>query len=179
MNLKVHPEKCLVGADMVPYLGHNVSAYGLTPQMAKVEAIRNIAMPTTVSLLRAAMGQFVYYSGYNPMHSAQAQPLNARLCKAHAAQLVWDQECQVAYDELKASLCTEGKAIKAYNPALPLSLHTDWSNRGIGAVLGQVLVQGGERSTWSLASAGRSTSISATTRPTRVRCWRWCGPARL
>ena len=73
---------------MVPYLGHNVSAYGLTPQLAKVEAICNMAVPTTVSLLRAAIGFFVYYSGYNPNHSAHAQPLNARLCKEHAAQLV-------------------------------------------------------------------------------------------
>ena len=40
VDLIVHHEKCLIGADMVPYLGHNVSAYGLTPQLAKVEAIR-------------------------------------------------------------------------------------------------------------------------------------------
>ena len=145
VSLRVHPEKCLIGADMVPYLGHNVSAYGLTPQLAKVEAIRNMAVPTTVSLLRAAIGFFVYYSGYNPNHSAQAQPLNARLCKEHAAQLVWDQDCQQAFDELKGNLCKEGLAQKAYDPTLPLSLHTDWSNRGIGAVLGQVLVPGGDK----------------------------------
>ena len=59
VDLRVHPEKCLIAADMVPYLGHNVSAYGLTPQLAKVEAIRNMAVPTMVSLLRAAIGFFV------------------------------------------------------------------------------------------------------------------------
>ena len=155
VDLKVHPEKCLVGADMVPYLGHNVSAYGLTPQMAKVEAIRNMAVPTTVALLRAALGCFVYYSGYNPMHSAQAQPLNARLRKEHAAQLVWDKECQNAFDELKANLCKEGLAIKAYDPALPLVLHTDFSNRGLGVVLGQVLVLGGDKE-YMVASISRS-----------------------
>ena len=46
---------------MVPYLGHNVSAYGLTSQLTKVEAIRNMAVPTTVSLLCAVIGFFVYY----------------------------------------------------------------------------------------------------------------------
>ena len=55
VDLRVHSEKCLIGAGM----GHNVSAYGLTPQLAKVEAIRNMAVPTMVSLLRAAIGFFV------------------------------------------------------------------------------------------------------------------------
>ena len=41
VDLRVHSEKCLIGAGM----GHNVSAYGLTPQLAKVEAIRNMAVP--------------------------------------------------------------------------------------------------------------------------------------
>ena len=71
--------------------------------------------------------------------------LNARLCKEHAAQLVWDQGFQQAFDDLKVNLSKEGLAQKAYDPKLPLSLHTDWSNRGIGAVLGQVLVPGGDK----------------------------------
>ena len=51
---------------------------------------------------------------------------------------MWDQVAQDAYDTIKTNLCKPGLAIKAYDPALPLALHTDWSKNGIGAVLAQV-----------------------------------------
>ena len=138
VSFMVHPEKCLFGSDMVPYLGHNVSSWGLTPQACKIEAIRNMPIPDSISALRSTLGYFLYYSGYNPNHAAQAAPLNNKLKKEHTAKLVWDEDAQVAYDALKANLCEPGRAIKAYDPALPLSLYTDWSCRGIGAVLAQV-----------------------------------------
>jgi len=41
-NLKAHPDKTVVGAATVEFLGHNVSAHGLLPNKAKILATRNL-----------------------------------------------------------------------------------------------------------------------------------------
>jgi len=44
-NLKAHPDKTVVGAATMEFLGHNVSAHGLLPYDAKILAIRNLNLP--------------------------------------------------------------------------------------------------------------------------------------
>ena len=51
---------------------------------------------------------------------------------------------QFAFDALKKEVCTEGKVLRHQNSDEPLILHTDRSNVGIGAVLGQVDDAGNE-----------------------------------
>jgi hypothetical protein len=51
-NLKAHPDKTVIGAATVEFLGHNVSQHGLLPNEAKVLAIRTLPAPTCVSELR-------------------------------------------------------------------------------------------------------------------------------
>ncbi len=48
VGLRVHPEKTIVGADVVEFLGHMVSAAGMQPTEAKVSAMRALAPPTNV-----------------------------------------------------------------------------------------------------------------------------------
>ena len=69
-GLKAHPEKCILGTDVIPFLGHNVSAWGLTPQACKIQAILELPAPTTVSELRSCLGLFRYYACYSPNYSA-------------------------------------------------------------------------------------------------------------
>ena len=60
-GLKVHPGKCAFAVDKIDFLGHCVSAEGLSPQQEKVSAVRDLPAPTDISSLRSALGLFSYY----------------------------------------------------------------------------------------------------------------------
>ena len=134
-GLRAHPEKSVFGAQVVSYLGHAVSEVGLTPQEAKVQAIKEMRPPVNKDEVRAVLGFLGYYRCYCPGFSSLAQPLNALL--AGGAVWQWGPEQQHAFEALKGELCTEGKVLRHLDPGRPLLLHTDWSKQGIGAVLGQ------------------------------------------
>ena len=60
-GLKVHPGKCVFAVDQIDFLGHCVSAEGLSPQQEKVSAVRDLPAPIDISSLRSALGLFSYY----------------------------------------------------------------------------------------------------------------------
>jgi len=135
-NLKAHPDKIVLAAATVEFLGHNVSAHGLLPNEAKILAIKALPEPTCVSELRSVLGLLNYYRCYVPNFSTIAHPLNNLL--KDATPWEWGTAQQNAFDKLKDEICTEGKALKHFDPKRPTILHTDWSKLGIGAVLGQI-----------------------------------------
>ena len=55
-GLKTHPDKTVICANVVEFLGHNVSELGLPPSEAKVAAVRNLKPPTNVSEMRSVLG---------------------------------------------------------------------------------------------------------------------------
>jgi hypothetical protein len=81
VGLRIHPGKCVFGADAVEFLGHTVSTAGTTPSHAKVKAIMDLPTPGNVPALRSALGLFNYYRCYVPNYSAIAQPLHDLLQK--------------------------------------------------------------------------------------------------
>jgi len=152
-NLKAHPDKTIVGAASVEFLGFNISAYGIRPEDAKVQAIRDMRAPTNVAEVRSIMGFYNYYRCFVPNFSAIARPIYA-LTK-ETVKWQWGPAEQDAFNALKQELCTPGKAIKHIDPENPLILHTDWSKNGIGAVLGQKDEVGNE---YMVACISRSLS---------------------
>ena len=80
-GLKVHPGKCVFGADSIDFLGHRISARKLEPQADKLAAVRDLQAPTNMSGLRAALGLFSYYRKFVPNFSTIAFPLNALMKK--------------------------------------------------------------------------------------------------
>ena len=77
VGLKVHPGKCVFGADSIDFLGHRISARKLEPQLDKLAAVRDLPAPTDLSGLRAALGLFSYYHKFVANFSTIAFPLNA------------------------------------------------------------------------------------------------------
>ena len=142
VGLKIHPEKSRFACSVVEYLGFNVSKFGLTPHQAKVAAIAALKPPTNVSELRSVLGLMCYYRRFVPNFSSAAEPLN-RLLKKNVP-FDWGDEQQAALDHLKTMLTTEGLALKRVDSSKPLLLYTDWSQRGVGAVLAQTNDEGVE-----------------------------------
>ena len=140
-HLKVHPGKCQFAVDSIDFLGHHVSAAGLSPQAEKVAAVRDLAAPTDISSLRSALGLFSYYRKFVSGFSKIAAPLNELLRKGMAWK--WGSEQIAAFAELKDRLCS-AEVLRRPNPDLPYILTTDWSQKGMGAVLSQISTEGKE-----------------------------------
>ncbi|PNH01097.1 Retrovirus-related Pol polyprotein from transposon [Tetrabaena socialis] len=82
-GLRAHPDKSIFAADVIEYLGHNLSTFGISPHQAKVAAIMGLQPPKNVSELRTQLGFINYYRCYCPQMSRIASDLNKLLKKDH------------------------------------------------------------------------------------------------
>ena len=141
LTLKVHPGKCVFGSDSIDFLGHRISAGKLEPQQDKLATVKDLPSPTDLSSLRAALGLFSYYRKFVLHFSSIAFPLNALLKKD--CRWEWGLEQEEAFLALKEQLCSEA-VLRLPDPYSPFILTTDWSQRGMGAILSQVNREGEE-----------------------------------
>ena len=134
-GLKLKPSKCFFAQKEVHYLGHVVSAAGVSPDPAKVEVVSSYPVPTNVKELRQFLGLANYYRRFVPDFSKIAEPLHKLLRKGNTYS--WYSACQEAFTALKHRLTTP--PILAYPDfKLPFLLYTDASDFALGAVLSQV-----------------------------------------
>lgn len=117
------------------YLGYIVSASGVHPDPAKIEAVSTYPVLNNVKKLRQFLGLANYYHRFVADYSNVAAPLHRLLTKENGFH--WDSNCQNAFDELKNRLVSP--------PILALPdfkkkfvLYTDASDSAIGAVLSQI-----------------------------------------
>ena len=96
--------------------------------------MRDLLAPTGLSGLRAALGLFSYYRKFVPHFSSIAFPLNA--LKKKDRQWEWGEPQEKAFLELKEQLCS-APVLRLPDPYSPFILTTDWSQRGMGAILSQ------------------------------------------
>lgn len=153
VGLRVHPEKSVFGAEQCEFLGHWLCPGKREPLKAKVAAICELSIPTNVPMLRSMLGIISYYRPFIPNFSIIARPLYDLTKKG--VQWEWTQAHQDAYDQLKMALCTPGLALHQVDESRKLILHTDWSQVGISAVLGQLDDANHE---YLIAAASRSTN---------------------
>ena len=135
-GLRAHPDKSIFGADVIEYLGHNLSTFGISPHHAKVSAILALPPPKNVSELRTQLGFINYYRCYIPRMSELAAPLN-ELLKA-GVPWRWGIEQEEAHRTIKEVFTQPNVVLKRIDYSKQLILHTDFSNKGIAAVLGQL-----------------------------------------
>lgn len=163
LKLKMH--KCHFLKKEVQYLGHRVSAEGISPDPEKVKCVEEWPTPKTVKELQSFLGLAGYYRRFIKDFAKIACPLNRLLTgispknsKRSGQQLItWDDACTEAFQTLKNAL-TSAPILAFADFNLPFVLYTDASNRGLGAVLCQI--QDGKERVIAFASR----SLSATER---------------
>ena len=134
-KLKLGAAKCTFAAKEVSYLGHRVTEEGLLPDPSLLAAIRDIPPPKTATEVRSFLGLAGYYHRYVKGFAAIAAPLHALTRKD--ALFHWSEDCQAAFDQLKARLTTS--PITAFPDfSQEFRLYTDASTAGLGAILAQV-----------------------------------------
>jgi transposase InsO family protein len=134
-GLFVKPSKCDWCQNSIKYLGHVISAEGLSPDPDKVAALAEMPAPTTVKQLQSFIGFVNYYRMFVRDFARICVPLYALLrAKVHWQ---WGARQQAAFEKLKTAIAN---AVLLIHPDFHLDfiLDTDGSQDGLGAVLSQV-----------------------------------------
>ena len=126
--------KCQFWLDKVAFLGHVISAKGISVDPQKIEAIMNWKPPMNVSEVHSFLGLAGYYRKIVDGFSKIATPLTNLLKKDQKFE--WSDTCQHSFEELRQRLTT------APVLALPSGkdgyvVYSDASRQGLGCVLMQ------------------------------------------
>lgn len=134
-NLKVNPAKCNFFSKSVTYLGHVISAEGITTDPEKISAVIDWPIPQTKKQVRGFLGFCSYYRRFVKGFSSIAKPLYALTDKQF--KFSWNEQCQRSFQELKRVM-TSSPVFSFPLEKGEFVLDTDASGFGIGAVLSQV-----------------------------------------
>ena len=134
-NLKLNPKKCFIAHESLKFLGHIVSAKGISIDYEKVKCMVEVRRPTTVKEIRSFLGLIGFYRRFIKDFSIIAKPLTSLTRKDVPYE--WTDECENAFIELKTRL-TKAPILKHYDQTKETRVHCDASLQGIAAVLIQV-----------------------------------------
>ncbi|WVZ54712.1 hypothetical protein U9M48_005470 [Paspalum notatum var. saurae] len=126
--------KCGFWLEKVAFLGHVLTAEGVSVDPEKVEAVTNWRTPRNVSEIRSFLGLAGYYRRFMENFSRIAKPMTGLL--KNNVPFEWDDNCEESFKCLKDKLTS--------TPVLTLpDLHKDFvvycdaSRQGLGCVLMQ------------------------------------------
>ena len=163
-NLKIKLKKCYFFQASVIFLGHVLSADGISANPEKVEKGRDWLVPSNAKELHSFLGLASYYCWFIPNFTHIAKclhqlvgPTNVKKTKGRREEVtalekskkldltvpkfVWTSEHQKAFDALKLALTT-APVLGFPDFEREFILETDASLRGLGAVLSQVDEEG-------------------------------------
>ena len=131
-HLRLNPDKFRFKVSAVRWMGHVLSDKGLQVDPAKVQAITDLPVPTSVVELKRFLGMVGYLSRFVPNISEVLAPL--RQLTQHKVDWFWSPACQAAFEKVKV-LLTSAPVLRFYDPRREATVQCDASKAGLGAVL--------------------------------------------
>lgn len=117
----------------IPFLGHQISAKGVSILASRVTDLLHMATPTDVAGVRTWLGAVGWCQSYLGMDYASVVSPLTDLTKLDQP-FVWGPAQQAAVDTIKKAL-TSSPVLQIFDPVLETAIVTDGSIRGVGAVL--------------------------------------------
>ena len=105
IRLKLRPSKCFLLQPKVPFLGHVISADGVSTDPDKIRAVEQWPTPSNVSDVRSFLGLASYYRRFIK-DFAETAPSWHRLTAKSIQRFQWSAECDRAFHRLKKKLVT-------------------------------------------------------------------------
>jgi hypothetical protein len=131
-RLVINQEKCVFGVAEVEFLGHHITAAGVSPIASRVAAIQQHPAPTTVKELQGFLGVINFYRRFIPA----AARIQLKGGPKPATAIPWTAYMQVAFAAAKAALTRCVRLIHPI-PGAEVALHMDASAEHISAALQQ------------------------------------------
>jgi hypothetical protein len=131
-GLKVKKSKCAFAKKEFAYLGHIISAQGVSTDKGKVAPIIKWQPPTNVKELRSFLGMTGYYRKFIKSYGIISRTLTDFLKKG--AQYVWNSKKEAAFQALKSALVT-APVLALPDFSKTFIVETDACSKGVGAVL--------------------------------------------
>ncbi|XP_052732478.1 uncharacterized protein LOC128196266 [Vigna angularis] len=126
--------KCEFWMKEVQFLGHVVSAGGISVDPAKVRAVLEWESPRSVTEVRSFMGLAGYYRRFIEGFSKIVAPLTQ--LTRNDQPFAWTDRCEASFQELKDKL-TSAPVLVIPDTAKPFVVYCDASHQGLGCVLMQ------------------------------------------
>ena len=147
-DIIVHPNKCVFGLPELDFLGHHVSAAGITPLSESVKAIQEFNLPQRQKQLRRFLGMVNFYHCFLPHCAMLLAPLNNLLAIGDAAKkstkevndsnlvIDWTDSTKAAFQVAKDALSNATLLVHPITNALT-NIMVDASDTAVGGVLKQ------------------------------------------
>ena len=170
-GLFVNEDKSYLAKKQVHFVGHLVSSEGIRPIADKVEALKNLKPPSTLTGVRSFLGSINYYRRHLPSLAETVDPITALLKgpkgRPKNFKIVWGPEQQTAFQNT-IKLLSNVATLALEDPDQPLVLTTDASGKHVGAVLEQFTTSD-EEATRPLAFFSKALPESCRARSTFFR----------
>ena len=137
-NIKLHPKKAKIGMPQIEYTGHLLTEDGLSFSSKKIDKVIKFKQPTTQKELRSFLGLTNYFRQHIQNYSTIVRPLLDIVKVYKPRQIVqWTDTTLHAFELVKAAInaCPH---LYFLQDDLPIYLHTDASDYGVGAYLYQM-----------------------------------------
>ena len=126
--------KCDFFKSEIHYLGHLISADGISPLPEKLDSIKNMPAPKDLKEIKQFLGLTGYYKKIVPRFVDISRPLTQLMKKQR--KFMWTPACQKSSELLKSFLCGE-PILKYAGTSKPYTLYTDASKYRPAGVLTQ------------------------------------------
>ncbi len=127
--------KCSFAELALEFLGHIISKNTIAMDPAKISAIKDWPMPTTVRHVRSFLGLAGYYRRFIDHFATHAAPLtDLTRHENHDIGKHWNDSCTKAFTDLKTFI-TSAPCLALPDLSLPFEVYSDSSDFAMGAVL--------------------------------------------
>uniref|UniRef100_A0A3B3HAG9 ribonuclease H n=1 Tax=Oryzias latipes TaxID=8090 RepID=A0A3B3HAG9_ORYLA len=123
-------DKCEFSKDKISFVGHCVTADGVSPDPNKVKAIMEMPEPQDVEGVRRVMGMANYLGKFLPHLASFSKPLRDLLCEKN--EWHWGNAQKEAFQKLKTELSSP-RVLASYSIDAKTCVAADASSYGLGA----------------------------------------------
>ena len=137
-GIVINPSKCIFGTSSIEFLGHQISAQGISPLTQKVQVIQDFPAPSSLRKLREFLGLVNFYRRFIPHCASHVQPLTDLLSpkRTSTESLQLSEDALAAFQAVKTALAN-ATLLTHPDPSAPYCLMVDASNVAVGGVLQQ------------------------------------------
>ena len=82
-GMKLNLKKCQFGMESLSWLGYNLAANGISPEIEKAEAVKSMVLPTSIKEIQSHLGLFQFFADLIDNYALLAGPLSSITSPEH------------------------------------------------------------------------------------------------